>query len=138
MIEDAILAGKVCPYCDGATEYVDSAVVYYGKSYGMIYLCKPCNAWVGVHKGTDTALGRLANNELRKWKKEAHRYFDGLWKKKMTQGFTKQESRTAAYIWLSSKMGIEPEYTHIGMFDVTQCKQVVEICRPFYKSKIHE
>ena len=31
----------------------------------MIYICKPCDAYVGVHKGTDKALGRLANKELR-------------------------------------------------------------------------
>ena len=29
-------------------------------------------AYVGVHKGTDKPLGRLANAELRYWKKRAH------------------------------------------------------------------
>lgn len=60
----AIFKGKVCPYCKEQTEYVDSACIY-GKSYGMIYLCRKCDAYVGVHKGTNKALGRLANKELR-------------------------------------------------------------------------
>lgn len=64
------LTGHICPYCGCFAEFVDSSCVYNGKSYGMIYLCRPCVAWVGVHKGTDNALGRLANGrppKPRKW-----------------------------------------------------------------------
>lgn len=68
-----------CDYCGRETEYVDSKVIY-GKSYGKIYLCRNCMAYVGVHKGTDKPLGRLANAELRNWKKAAHAVFDPLWK----------------------------------------------------------
>ena len=67
-----------CDYCGRETEYVDSKVIY-GKSYGKIYLCRNCMAYVGVHKGTDKPLGRLANAELRNWKKAAHAVFDPLW-----------------------------------------------------------
>jgi uncharacterized protein YbaR (Trm112 family) len=123
--------GKTCPYCNQPTQYVDSKRVYM-KSYGMIYLCEPCGSWVGVHEGTNKALGRLANRELRKWKKNAHKYFDPLWQKKMRQGCSKKDARHKAYKWLSEQMGIDFEFTHIGMFDVDQCKQVVEICKPFY------
>ena len=41
-----------CDYCGRQAEYVDSKVIY-GKSYGMMYLCRNCMAYVGVHKGTD-------------------------------------------------------------------------------------
>ena len=44
-----------CDYCGRETEYVDSKVIY-GKSYGKIYLCRNCMAYVGVHKGTDKPL----------------------------------------------------------------------------------
>lgn len=113
-----ILQGKECPYCGGATEFTDSSIIY-GKSYGMIYLCKPCRAYVGVHKGTEVALGRLANAELREAKKEAHRYFDVIWK----EGRLK---RNEAYKHLSEYLGTSPEYTHIGMFDVEHCKLTSE------------
>ena len=72
-----ILTGLICPYCGGETAYIDSCRVY-GRSYGMMYICRPCDAWVGVHKGTDKALGRLANKELREAKKEAHFWFDKI------------------------------------------------------------
>lgn len=125
--------GKTCPYCNKPTEYVDSEVIY-GRSYGMVYRCEPCDAWVGVHKPNPTqALGRLANSELRELKKQAHAVFDPLWNKKMTQGLKKNEARNLAYKWLSEKMGVEYDKTHIGMFDPDQCKQVIEICKPYLK-----
>lgn len=120
-IDDPILSGKICPYCGGESILVDSSVIY-GKSYGLIYLCSPCNAYCGVHKGTIVSLGRLANKELREMKKAAHRSFDAIWK-----GFKK--SRSAMYKRLSELMGIPPEQTHIGMFDVDQCKRVIELLK---------
>lgn len=116
--QQLILQGKICPYCNGKTAFVDSAVIY-GRSYGMIYLCGKCDAYCGVHKGTDKALGRLANAELRHWKKEAHKYFDQLWK-------GGEMSRDEAYKELSTHLSILPIYTHIGMFSVETCKEVVD------------
>ena len=59
----------ICDYCGKPAQFVDSASVYHGHSYGMVYYCPDCQAWVGVHKGTDRPLGRLADAELRRWKK---------------------------------------------------------------------
>ena len=110
-----------CPYCGQKAEYVDSAEIY-GKSYGMVYLCRPCDAYVGVHNGTDTPLGRLANRELRRWRNRAHAAFDPLWQ----QGPYRCR-RNDAYAWLAEKMGLPKEETHIAMFDVEQCQQVIQI-----------
>lgn len=111
-----------CDYCGRQAEYVDSKIIY-GKSYGMVYLCRNCMAYVGVHKGTDKPLGRLANAQLRYWKKQAHAAFDPLWKSGRFRGY-----RNAAYAWLADKMELPVEETHIGMFDVDQCKRAVRIC----------
>lgn len=120
-----ILSGKKCPYCGSSTEYVDSKM-FYNKSYGMVYACIPCNAWVGVHRGTNIALGRLANEELRQWKKAAHSLFDPLWKQLLNHGKGIRESRKACYYWLSQRLSIPFGFTHIGMFDVEQCKATCE------------
>jgi len=111
----------ICPYCGAHAPLVDSAKVY-GKSYGLIYLCgnwPSCDAYVGVHKGTDRPLGRMADKELRAWKVKAHAAFDPLWKSgKMT--------RKEAYQMLAEKLGIEINRCHIGMFDAEMCRQVTE------------
>lgn len=117
-----------CSYCGNKSELVDSERVY-GRSYGMMYLCANypvCDAYVGCHPGTDKPLGRLANAELREWKKKAHAAFDPLWRNRV-QG-RQQMKRSEAYAWLAKELGLERERTHIGMFDVLQCKQVVELC----------
>lgn len=128
MIEEIYLTGRICPYCEEPTVFVDSAEIY-GTSYGMIFLCRPCKAYVGVHKGSAIALGRLANAELRLWKKNAHACFDPLWKRKIEGGVDKHTARTQTYAWLAEQMNLPRDQTHIGMFDVAECKQVVEICK---------
>lgn len=64
----------ICDYCGTPADFVDSSVVYHGHSFGMIYLCPRCGAYVGVHKGSDKPLGRLANSELRNWKRRLTQY----------------------------------------------------------------
>lgn len=113
--------GKLCQYCNSETELIDSAEVYHGISYGWMYICRKCGAYVGCYTGTKEALGMVAKAELRLEKRKAHHYFDQLWKGKHFK------SRFAAYNWLSKQLGIPREYTHIGMSDVDQCKQICRI-----------
>ena len=112
----------ICDYCEQETVFTDSAEVYGGRSYGMIYLCRPCKAYVGVHKNTNRPLGRLANAELRRMKVSAHAAFDHIWK-------DGEYTRKQAYKWLASELGIDGKDCHIGMFDVDTCHKVVEACR---------
>lgn len=118
-----ILKGLVCPYCKDKTELVSSKIIY-GQDFGFVYYCEPCDAYVGCHAGTDIALGRLANKELRKAKKEAHRFFDMIWKLKIM-------NRDQAYAWLSTKLNLPKEYTHIGMIGHKTCKDVVYYSKQF-------
>lgn len=123
--------GVICPYCVKPAVLADSAEVYGGRSYGMIWLCRPCNAYVGVHKDNKNhiPLGRLANAELREWKKKAHTAFDPLWKAKIERdGCSKTKARNAGYAWLAGQLGIKVKRCHIGMFDVDACKAVVDVC----------
>lgn len=122
--QEQIMQGKICPYCKKPTEYIDSIKIYVYKSHGFVYYCEPCNAYVGVHKGTNEAKGRLANAELRHWKKEAHEYFDKIWKLQLC-------TRSEAYKWLSETLKLDPKYTHIGMFGVKTCKDVVFFSKQF-------
>lgn len=117
-----IMEGKICPYCKQKTEYIDSIEVY-GVSYGMIYICRKDDAYVGVHKDSPKkALGRLANKELRDWKVKAHAAFDPLWK-------SNYMNRHEAYAWLAKQLNIPREYCHIGMMGVESCKALVTICK---------
>lgn len=126
----------LCPYCGGAAVFEDSAAVYRGKSYGMIWHCRPCGAYVGVHKagtyryeagvridhtGTEP-LGRLADARTRRARKQAHEVFDGLW-------LSGRMKRGAAYAWLQAATGLPPERCHISHMDAKQCALVIERSR---------
>lgn len=132
----------ICPYCNGEA-ILESTTKIYSRDYGLAYICKNypiCDAYVGVHNETTKPLGRLANAELREWKKKAHSVFDPLWKRKLQKRrqergeyYKKKYARSAGYRWLAEQLGIERKDCHIGMFDVDLCKRVVEICSPYIK-----
>jgi hypothetical protein len=110
----------ICPYCNKPAKLVDSSIVYGGKSYGMIWLCQPCDAYVGVHKNSKdhAPLGRLANAELRWWKREAHAAFDPLWKEGTM-------SRGDAYRWMQRVLVMSQYEAHIGKFDISECRALI-------------
>jgi hypothetical protein len=116
------LRSVVCPYCGGEAALVDSAEVYGGRSYGMIWLCRPCDAYVGVHRNSKdfAPLGRLADKELRTWKCLAHEAFDRLWNGENGM------PRPRAYQIMQKLMGMTPKQAHIGKFDVSQCRSLTE------------
>lgn len=119
------MSAPACPYCGKDSALVGGDKVYPHRpdlKSKNFYLCEPCGAYVGCHPGSTRALGRLADAKLRSAKMAAHNNFDRLWK-------SKRISRSAAYGRLSKALGLAPEQTHIGMFDVSQCLRVVELVR---------
>lgn len=115
-----VLLGWSCPYCGNPTKLVEDSQIYW-RSYGTkCYICEPCGAWVGCHKNSDKALGRVANKELRELKHQAHDAFDPIWK----NGHLR---RTQAYEVLSIALGLPTEQTHIGMFNEDMCRKVIEL-----------
>lgn len=112
-----------CPYCKTAAELVSSYEVY-GRDYGNIWRCKICGAMVGCHRGTSTPLGTLANDVLRRWRVLAHRHIDWIWR-------SGKMSRKAVYARLARELGVHPSDCHIGLFDESTCKQIVEMYKGY-------
>jgi len=124
MINDKKVSYKkvvICPYCNDKALLVSSEVIY-GTHWGNIWLCKPCNAYVGCHKTGDgkSPLGTLANRELRYYRQTAHKAFDPLW-----LGDTSPMGRKEAYSWLSERLGTHKRDTHIARFGIELCKRVI-------------
>lgn len=111
-----------CPYCKGQARFMSSKE-FYGRDYGSnIYVCRPCDAYVGTHKGSATPLGTLANGVTRQWRMNAHNWFDSLWKRKIM-------SRSRAYQWMRENMGLTAEEAHIGRFNAEQCDKLIQLVR---------
>ena len=109
----------VCGYCGNPAPLVDSEEIY-GRSFGFVYWCRPCDAYVGVHRDSPTyqPKGTLANAELREWRRRAHAAFDPLWQ---SGGMKRPE----AYRHMQRLLDISPEEAHIGSFDIDRCKQLI-------------
>lgn len=112
-----------CPYCKKLTKLVSSTVVYDGRDFGMVYLCKcePDLVYVGCHKDTTEPLGTPANKELRSLRKDLHIIFDIRWE-------GRAGSRNKAYRWLCKKMDMKRNQCHIGKFNESQCKKAINVC----------
>lgn len=110
-----------CIYCKSEVIFTSNVDVY-GKKYGngKCYKCTNCDAYVGVHSGTNIPLGRLANKELRALKKSAHALFDPQWK----EG---KKKRGQAYEDLAKHLGIPKRECHFGWFDKETLEKAISI-----------
>ncbi len=120
----------ICPYC-GQPAVLTSSEEVYGRDYGLLYLCAPCDAYVGVHRGTTKPKGTLANAELREWRKRAHAAFDPLWQDILTTcpNVAKHKARNGAYRLLAEQLEIPVKECHIGMMDEATCDQTERVMR---------
>lgn len=112
-----------CQYCESPASLVDGTVIYPHRpdlAARRFWHCAPCDAYVSCHNGTDRAMGRLANAELRKARMEAHAAFDALWR-------NGQQSRNSAYRWLAEVLEMPKAKCHIALFGVEDCRRVVDV-----------
>ena len=128
-----IISGKICWYCECPTELVSDKEIYgpdstYGGKY---YRClKDADHYVGTYSDNETSLGRVANKQLRVWKRNGHNAFDPLWKSKERKFL----SQKLAYQWLSEVMGLDISLTHFGMFTEEQCREAINHCKTLAKT----
>ena len=115
-----------CPYCGGTAVLRDASYVYGGESScKRLYVCQhypSCDAYVGVHKGTQTPKGTLADGDLRNLRIQAHRMFDMIWKNGIL-------TRKNAYRWIQDKFSLRSDQAHIGNFSEYMCRRLIEESR---------
>lgn len=122
-----LFTGKKCPYCGGVPELVDAREIFggIGPASGRYYLCRTCRAWVGCHRYSTEAMGRLAGKKLRALRHRAHTVFDLVWRDRH------KPSRYNAYSWLALRLGKPRHLVHMGYFDEEDCRRVIDVCTEF-------
>jgi len=119
----------ICPRCDVEAVIMKSSEPIYGRDYGPVWVCQnfpACDCRCGCHPGTQRPLGTLADAETRRLRKEAHSWFDPLWKRGRN-GL----GRSAAYGWLATAMNLPRELCHISMFTADQCSEAIRCIQNF-------
>lgn len=113
----------LCQYCQNEATFMTTEE-FYGKDYGTnMWVCRPCDAYVGTHKRTDQPKGTLANKELREWRMKAHKAVDPLW---LSNKGSRTKARTKVYRWIQQVMSLSKEEAHIGMMDKEQCQRLIK------------
>ena len=92
-------------------------------------VCPGCGAYVYCHPLTSVPLGSVADKELRRLRWEAHQLFGMLLRLKL------KRSRYNAYSWLSLRLGLSKDITHMGLFDAATCRRAIEVCAGYIRRK---
>lgn len=115
-----------CPYCGGHAVLRSADGIYYDNSRNvMLYVCShypQCDSYVRTHAGTTIPVGTMANAELRNLRKEAHHYFDRLYKSGLM-------TKEGAYQWLADTISAPLSQAHIGYLGEYYCREVIEQSR---------
>lgn len=109
-----------CNYCWKEVKFCENKEIYwknYWKSY-MCYYCKDCDAYVWTHNNTEIPLWTLANKELRELRRQAHLYFDKIWK---SWKITRKEAykNLANHFWYKE--------IHIWISNENICKEIIKL-----------
>lgn len=118
----------VCPYCGQPAALVDTKEIY-GRSYGPAWLCRPCDAYVGCHKGTTLPLGTLADKVTRAARISFKARFNKLWEPLIGTSNRSAMTRDQAYEALSAKLQLPLESCHGALFDAEMCQKGIAAVR---------
>lgn len=121
-----VLTGEICPYCGKESELVDAGKLYGRKDLGFVKMCRPCNAWVEVHKqgpNKGQSKGRLAGPGLRSLRDRVYAEIDRLWSTPIEEA--------KMYDALSEYLHIPREYTSIEMLGEKSMSKVFSFCMTY-------
>jgi len=122
MAENKLEPPKRCDCCNSFDVVLIAATK---NKWPWVYLCNDCKASVGCHPDTYTPLGRMAGLNTRLMRRDAHRYFDELWKSGLM-------SRDLAYRWLAEQLQIPFENCHISWLTDKQLKTTIRISEEYF------
>ena len=114
---------RKCNICGGQVEFINNDLIY-GSVFGSgkAYRCKKCGAFVGTHKNNPTEpLGILADEEMRKLRKQCHELFDKRW--------SNNKERLIQYKWLAYKLDIPLSKCHFAMLDKCMLNKALAILK---------
>ena len=118
-----------CPECNTRMKLKE------GK-FGLFYGCPHwprCPGSHGAH-ADGTPLGTPADQETKKLRQAAHAALDVLWEPGSGQQVF--ASRSRAYEWMQVTLGLSSDDAHIGKFDATRCKKLIEALWTFEEAAV--
>lgn len=94
--------------------------------YGIRYNCPVGGCTVVLWDGSTSTPADFATRQARI---EAHHWFDALWQSGIF-------SRKKAYRKLAKHLGLSRKATHIGHFNIEQCRYAIDFCKSITESNV--
>lgn len=116
-VTNPLPAPTICPFCGGTDIQIAHHDQVYGRAYNdwpWLYLCGCCRAYVGMHPFTNIPLGTLADEALRKARRNCKQPFNALWE-------SGRMTRDETYAALAAHLGMPLAACHFGWFNIEQC-----------------
>ena len=117
-----------CPYCGSRALLRPASMVRDDAAPGEeIYVCARypvCDSYVSAHRDSRLPMGTLADQALRRKRRQAHCAMNRLWKSGCM-------SKKEAYRYLQVQLGLPESEAHIGRFSEYRCEQVIRLCNRF-------
>lgn len=129
MTREVVIAGVKLTEYDIACAECGSPMVLRASKYGPFYGCleyPKCLAAHGCHRN-GAPLGTPATKEVKEARMRAHAWFDPLWE-------TGAMSRSEAYRWMQTALGLSKDDAHIGSFDLETCNRLIDAVRGHLKT----
>lgn len=122
-----------CPKCGKHMKWRDS--MREGNQGTFVLFCDDCDMVGSARRETNGEIvlrSIPADKETRNLRKEAHYYFDILYKEHIF------DSREQAYMWLTSQLlSFDRGIKHIGEMDKVQCLRAIEISKKCIETNKH-
>lgn len=124
------LPQPLCNYCGAKAVLVRVGEngYPYVDDHGPVWICEPCQAWVGVRARSrnHAPLGRLANAELREAKRRLHDALEPLVQAKMRRdGVNIFAARGKAMKWLIAALGLDVASPNLHSLTLDQCEHAL-------------
>lgn len=116
----------LCPLCGGKVK-LNRCDKKKSRS-GFVYYCTRCYAWVGTStRNPLDALGQLAGKEIRKKRRDLHKWFDKLW--------SNHSERETYYCRLAKALNIDRDSCHFALMSMEQLEQAEKIVKEWWIEK---
>ena len=115
---DKLPIPKRCNLCKGRVKWEPFMTDVYGKVTQARYKCVKCGAQVNTHRGGKYPMGKLADRELRRLRKDSHDVLN--WNDLAYKQKTEIYSDLAKHFKFKGKF-------HIGLLSKEQCRELIRL-----------
>lgn len=122
-----------CRYCGGPAQLSTGRQIYPTKpllAHLKLWVCLPCDAWVGCYEDSDRPRGPLADKKLRVARENLHDEMEPICRLMMEQrGGDIESVRQKMLGWLVAQLNLPPDMAAVSRIEYEDCIRALVLCK---------